>query len=125
MFFNNNDFAGLYPDYPIPENNGFDSNGYPLEATNGEPSAHATWASGYDYDPTLAGPSTAGIENWWLASRPECDASQYVGSTLLGSSGTGEYGFHADPPTGVNTGESNFCLSSVVNTVFDTDNYSR
>jgi len=122
MLFNNNTFAGPNFGYPMPENNDFGVNGYPLEVANDEPSPRAAWAG--EIDP-LAGLSAAEIEAWWLAPRPEGDASQYLGSTLLPHSGIDPYGFQPEPTSGVNMGERYFCPLSVVNTVINTDNISR
>jgi len=85
MFFNNG-FADLHSGYSILEDNNFGLDGYPLDFTYGEPSADAAWAGGFDLDGTLAGPSTAEIENWWLEPRPEGDANEHLGNTPLGCS---------------------------------------
>jgi len=109
--FDNNDFADLNSGYSIPENNNFGLNSHPLELTHGGPSADAAWAGGLNLDGTVTGPSIAEIENWWLAPRPEGDANEYLGSTLLESFG-GEYagicGSQAEPTSvagSFNTGE--------------------
>jgi len=109
MFFNNN-FEGLNSGYSMPEDNNFSVNGYPLEVANGEPSPRAAWAGGID---PLAGLSAAEIEAWWLAPRPEGDASQYMGSTLLPASGADLYGFQPEPIPSVNTSEPYFRLPSL------------
>ena len=103
MFINSNEFADPNSGFPILENNNFGFNGYPLEPTYGEPPADAAWSDRFDLDATAAGPSTAEIENWWLAPRPEGNANKYLGNTLLGSSGgeyAGVYGFQTEPTTG-------------------------
>jgi len=110
MFFNDNEFADLCSGYSIPEDNNFDLNDYPLEPTYGGPPAGAAWAGRFDLDATATSPSTAEIENWWLAPRPEGDPNEYLGSTLLGPSGggyAGVYGSETEPTSGAGsfTGE--------------------
>ena len=129
MYFNNNNENNLYGanfGYLMPEYNDFGYNGHPFEVTNGEPSARAAQASGYD----LTGLSMAEIEAWWLASGSGDDAGQYLGSTLLpsGSELAGAYGSHTGPISNnntFNTGESYFSLSSVTNTVLNAGNSCR
>jgi len=97
MFFNNN-LADTTSGYPIPDDNSLEFNDYPLEATNG----------GFNLD----GLSAAEIEAWWLAPKPDGNAGQYSGSTLLEFSGNNLAGSHdtqsgqATGTSGVTTGES-------------------
>ena len=117
VFFNNN-FADNTSGYPIPDNNSFGFNGYPFEITNG----------GFDLETGTDGLSAAEIEDWWLAPKPDGNASQYLGSTFLESFRNelaGPYDSRAGqtPGTsGVNTSESYCGLSSVVDRVFTANN---
>ena len=126
MFFNN--FVGLNSGHSVPEDNNFGPDGHPLPPTNGEPPA--AWAEGLGHT-TATGFSSAEIENWWLAPRSEGDGNRYMGSTLLGPSGSelvGEYGSQSGPISGTNNfnaGEPHFSLSSVVNTGLNADNNRR
>lgn len=97
MFFNNN-FADTTSGYPTPDDINLDFNNYPQEATDDR----------FDLDSL----STAEIEAWWLAPKPDGNAGQYSGSTLLEFSGNDLTGSHdsqsgqATGISGVTTGES-------------------
>jgi len=74
--------TGASFEYPA-ENNDFDSNGYPFDATNSGSSTGAAQTIGFDLDATIADPSTAAAECWWLEPSSNGDSSQYPGSTVL------------------------------------------
>ena len=107
--------------FSIPGNDELGFNGYPFEATNGEPSTRATQT--IDPEAALDNLDAAEIENWWLAPRSDGYASQHAGSALLNSfqdepagsydTQTG-YALGAD---GANTSESHCSLSSVMNRI--------
>ena len=103
MFFNDN-FAGAGFDYSTPENVNSDFSGYPYEVTNGESSSSSAQVSRLELNPTLAGLSTAEIEDWWLAPMSDGAAGRYMGSTLLGYSCDEFAGAYASQ-TGNDTGE--------------------
>ena len=114
MYFNNNNFTGFDSGYSVSEDNNFGFDGYPLEPTNSEPSA--AWTYGTYLDTTAAGLSTAEIENWWLGPRTEGDPSQYVGSTLLGSSDdefAGAHGLQTGPSSSINGFHAGECYFSL------------
>ena len=122
MSFNNN-FAGDNFGYSTPENNPcFD--GYPSEMTDRESSSSSARASGLKLDPTLAGLSTAEIEEWWLTPELDDTTGQYTGSTLLDYSCdkfAGAYWSQTDN----STGKSHCILLSIVNTILNTENSHR
>ena len=127
MIFGNN-FSNTHFGYPTPEDNNSGFNGYSFEVTNGESSTSAARAGGLELNPTLAGLSTADIEDWWLAPKSDGDAGEYSGSALLNYSWNGSAGVHVSytgPTSGPDTGEPRRSPLSVVNMIFNADNSRR
>ena len=110
MFFNTN-FTGAGFDCSTPENANSDFNGYPYEVVNGASLSSSALVSGLELDPTLAGLDMAEIEDWWLAPKSDCAASQYTGSTVLEYSCNEFAGVYAFQ-TGNNTGELSHPIAS-------------
>ena len=80
MFFNNN-FANTTSGYPVPDNKSLGFNGNLFEVTNDGPLD----CSGFGLGAGIGSLSAAEIEDWWLAPKPDGNAGQYLGSTLLGT----------------------------------------
>jgi len=131
MFFDNNDFDDSNFGYSTPENSGFGFNGYPFGETHGESSTTVAQTSRFDLDTTVAGPSTAEIEAWWLEPKSDGGVGQYAESTLLDlpqSGFTGPYdsqNWNISGTNGLDMSECYLGAFLVMNTVFSANNSLR
>jgi len=105
MFFNNN-FADAASGYPVSDNKSLGLNGNLFEVTNDGPSD----CSGIGLGAGIGGLSAAEIEDWWLAPKPDGNAGQYLGSTLLGAF-RNELASPHDSQTGLTPGTSGVITS--------------